>query len=205
MVLAVANGSLSLTSLFISYSLMIPTFYGLVFLKDSISFGFIPGLTLLAVSLFLVNKGDKKARFSFKWIMFVILAFIGNGMCTVIQKMQQVASDGNYKNEFMIVALAIVAVVMFILSMLKEREEIKTYVKAGWHWALICGLLNGMVNLFVMLLSEKMALSLMFPLISAGGLIVTYAVSRFGYKEKLTKVQFAGFVLGLASVIFLNI
>lgn len=205
MVLAVANGSLSLTSLFISYSLMIPTFYGLAFLKDSISFGFIPGLTLLVVSLFLVNKCEKKARFSFKWIIFVILAFIGNGMCTVVQKMQQVASDGNYKNEFMIVALAIVAVVMFTLSMIRERKKIETYVRAGWHWALICGSLNGMVNLFVMLLSEKMALSLMFPLISAGGLIVTYVVSRFVYKEKLTKVQFAGFVLGLASVIFLNI
>lgn len=205
MVLAVAYGSLSLTSLFISYSLMIPTFFGLVFLNDDISLGFIPGLFLLVVSLFLVNKGDKQAKFSLKWMICVILSFVGNGMCTVVQKMQQVASDGAYKNEFMIVALAVVTVVMLVMSLAKERKDIKAYAKAGWHLALLSGLLNGMVNLLVMILSGKMAVSLMFPLISAGGLVVTYLVSRFCYKEKLTKVQFVGFILGLASVVFLNI
>lgn len=205
LVLAIAYGSLSLTSLFFSYSLMIPTLYGLVFLKDDISVGFILGLALLVVSLFLVNKNDKKAKFSFKWIICVILAFLGNGMCTVVQNMQQVAFDGAYKNEFMIVALAIVALVMSIMSLIKERKAMKVYAKAGWHWALICGLLNGMVNLFVMILSRSMPVSVMFPLISAGGLVVTYLVSRFVYKESLTKLQFVGFILGLAAVVFLNI
>lgn len=205
LVLAIAYGSLSLTSLFFSYSLMIPTLYGLVFLKDDISAGFILGLALLVVSLFLVNKNDKKAKFSFKWIICVILAFLGNGMCTVVQNMQQVAFDGAYKNEFMIVALAIVALVMSIMSLIKERKAMKVYAKAGWHWALICGLLNGMVNLFVMILSRSMPVSVMFPLISAGGLVVTYLVSRFVYKESLTKLQFVGFILGLAAVVFLNI
>ena len=205
LVLAIAYGSLSLTSLFFSYSLMIPTLYGLVFLKDDISVGFILGLALLVVSLFLANKNDKKAKFSFKWIICVILAFLGNGMCTVVQNMQQVAFDGAYKNEFMIVALAIVALVMSIMSLIKERKAMKVYAKAGWHWALICGLLNGMVNLFVMILSRSMPVSVMFPLISAGGLVVTYLVSRFVYKESLTKLQFVGFILGLAAVVFLNI
>lgn len=205
MVLAVAYGSLSLTSLFVSYSLMIPTFYGLVFLKDSISIGFVLGLILLMISLFLVNKSDEKVKFSFKWIICVALSFVGNGMCTVVQKMQQDASNGAYKNEFMITALAIVTVFMLVMSLLKERKEITVYAKAGWHWATVCGLLNGIVNLFVMILSGRMAVSLMFPLISAGGLVVTYIVSRFFYKEKLTKIQSAGFVIGLAAVVFLNI
>ena len=65
--------------------------------------------------------------------------------------------------------------------------------------------MNGIVNLFVMILSGKMPVALMFPLISAGGIIVTYIVSRFFYKEKLTKMQFAGFILGIASVVFLHI
>lgn len=205
LVLAIAYGSLSLTSLFFSYSLMIPTLYGLVFLKDDISVVFILGLALLVVSLFLANKNDKKVKFSFQWIICVILAFLGNGMCTVVQNMQQVAFDGAYKNEFMIVALAIVALVMSIMSLIKERKAMKVYAKAGWHWALICGLLNGMVNLFVMILSRSMPVSVMFPLISAGGLVVTYLVSRFVYKESLTKLQFVGFILGLAAVVFLNI
>ena len=204
MVLAVAYGSLSLTSLFISYSLMIPTFYGLI-LGDNISKGFIPGMILLVVSLFLTNKSNEKTKVSLKWVIFVALAFVGNGMCTVVQKMQQVASNGAYKNEFMIVALAIVTIVMLIMTLLTERKDIGLYARSGWHWALICGFLNGIVNLFVMILSGRMPVSLMFPLISAGGLVVTYIASRFFYKEKLTRVQFVGFVFGLAAVVFLNI
>jgi multidrug transporter EmrE-like cation transporter len=65
--------------------------------------------------------------------------------------------------------------------------------------------MNGMVNLFVMLLSGKMALSLMFPLISSGGIIITFFVSTLFYKEKFTKAQLIGFIAGVASVVFLNI
>ena len=57
MVLAIAYGSLSLTSLFVSYSLMIPTIYGLV-IGDTVSPGFIPGMLFLFISLFLTNKVD---------------------------------------------------------------------------------------------------------------------------------------------------
>lgn len=204
-VLAIAYGSLSLTSLFISYSLMLPTFYGLVFLDDPISIGLIPGILLLFLSLFLINGKNDDMKISFKWIICAIISFVGNGMCSVIQKMQQVALNGAYKNEFMIVALAIVAAVMIILTVLKERKGIKSYAKVGWLPAIICGALNGMVNLFVLILSGRIPVSLMFPIISAGGLIVTYIVSRFAYKETLTKTQFVGFVLGMAAVIFLNI
>jgi drug/metabolite transporter (DMT)-like permease len=204
-ILAIANGSLSLTSLCTSFSLMIPTFYGLIFLKDAIGLGFVSGLILLAISLFLINKPDKNARVSVKWLIFVLLAFLGNGMCTVMQNMQQRAFDGAYKSEFMILSYAMVAVVMLSMALFKDRKNLKLHVKAGWYVAPICGALNGMVNLFVMILSARMAVSLMFPLISAGGLVVTYLVSRFVYKEKLTKLQFAGFVLGAAAVVLLNI
>ena len=71
--------------------------------------------------------------------------------------------------------------------------------------AVAAGIMNGIVNLLVMVLSGMMATSVMFPLISAGGIVVTYIVSRFFYKEKLTKIQFAGFLTGLASIVFLNI
>lgn len=119
--------------------------------------------------------------------------------------MQQDASNGAYKNEFMLTALAIVTVFMLVMSLLKERNKITIYAKAGWYWATACGLLNGIVNLFVMILSGRMAVSLIFPLISAGGFVGTYIVSRFFYKETLTKIQSAGFVIGLAAVVFLNI
>lgn len=204
-VLAINCGSLSLTSLVVSYSLMIPTLYGLVFLKESISFGFYPGILLLVISLVLINKKAESEPVNFKWMIYAILAFLGNGMCTVFQKMQQVAFDGAYKNELMIIALISGALVLGILSLIKERKQIGTYAKQGWYFGALSGVFTGTVNLFVMVLSGKMSASLMYPLISAGGIIATYLISRWIYKEELTKRQLIGFVLGIASVIFLNI
>ena len=48
-------------------------------------------------------------------------------MCSTVQKMQQVASGGAYKNEFMIIALAVVAAAMLLL--LIENAGDKTYLK----------------------------------------------------------------------------
>ena len=204
-VAAIECGPLSLTALINSYSLMLPTLYGLIFLKDPIGKGFIGGLGLLALSLFLVRGQKDAAPLSLRWAAFAALAFLGNGMCSVVQKMQQVAFEGAYKNELMVGALLIVVMILGALSLTKERKELKENLKAGWYLAPLCGIANGLVNLFVMILSGKMAVALMFPLISAGGLLLTFFFAVFIYKEKLAKRQFLGFALGLGAVILLNI
>lgn len=203
--IAISAGSLSLTSLIVQYSLMIPTLYGLFFLNDDISVGFIPGVILLLISLVLINKKGGEVVFSFKWIISVFISFLGNGMCSVVQKMQQLKFGGAYKDEFMIIALIMVCAFVSILSITYERNSISSYAKSGWYWGFLCGIMNGMVNLFVMILSGLMPVSLMFPLISAGGIITTYIVSKFIYKEKLNKMQFVGFIFGIGSIVFMNI
>ena len=204
-VIAIAAGPLSLTSLIVSFSLMLPTLYGLIFLGDPISIGLFPGLALLAASLFLINKRDKDVKINLKWIISVLFAFLGNGFCTISQKMQQVAFDGAYKNEFMIIALAITVLVCIVMTLTKERHILKAQKWSGYSLGLLCGALNGIVNLFVMILSGLMPVSLMFPIISAGGIVVIFIVSQVFYKEKLSKAQLVGFILGTVSVVLLNL
>lgn len=204
-VIALSCGSLSLTTLITSYSLVMPTAYGLVFLKDPISVGLFPGLVLLVISLMLVTQKTESVPISPKWVIWVLITFVGNGMCSITQKMQQNAFDGAYKNEFMIVSLTIVIVILGTMAVIKERKQAVECLKIGKFQGPVCGLMNGMVNLFVMKLSGRMPVSVMFPLISAGGIIVTYVVSRLVFREKLTKRQLVGFVMGTASVVLLNI
>ncbi len=207
--LAIASGSLALTSLIISYSLIIPTFWGMLFLNEPTSPSLFIGLVFLFVSLLLINikkesKKEKKA-ITLKWGIYVFLAFLGNGMCSTVQKLQQTAHNGAYKNEFMCIALFFVTVILFIMSFFKEKTDIKCSITGGLKWMIICGLANGLVNLFVMILSNTIPASVMFPLISAGGIIATAAVSRFLYNEKLSVAQNIGLILGIISVVFLNI
>ncbi|MBR3967318.1 MAG: hypothetical protein IKJ91_09630 [Clostridia bacterium] len=203
--LAVANGPLSLSSLMISYSLMLPTFYGIIFLKETMSVYFIIGLCLLAVSLFLVNKKNDKYPVTPKWLLFVFLSFLGNGLCSTFQKMQQLTFDSEYKNEFMILSLVIVTLIFIAAVPISDKSNFMEYLYHARFTAVLSGAMNGVVNLLVMVLSGMMAVSVMFPLISAGGIIVTYIISKIFYKENLTKIQFVGFLTGLASIVFLNI
>ena len=129
---------------------------------------------------------------------------MGNGGCTIIQKAQQLACDGAYKNEFMFIASLLAGVVLLIGAAFAERKSMLAHLKHGALWFGICGATNGFMNLLVMILAKELAASVMFPVISAGGIVLTFFVSVFFYKERLSKWQIIGVVLGAVSVVLLN-
>ena len=204
--LAIKTGPLSFTSLISSYSLIIPTFYGIFFLNEKVSFSIIIGIILLLVSLALINaeKKETERKITAKWILFVLIRFLGNGMCTVVQKMQQDAFSGSFKSEFMITALLIVFIAFSLIAVFTEKKQLARSFK-GSRWFALRGLLNGLVNLLVMVLSARMNVSVMFPLISVGGLILTFVISWLIYRENFSSKQYLGFALGVLAVITLNL
>lgn len=202
---AISVGSLSLTSLINNCSLIIPTLYSLLFLNESGRPMLYAGIVLLIVALILVNKTSETTPITGKWLLYVSISFIGNGMCSLTQKLQQYAFDGAGKNELMIIALVIVIAGSVIMSAVTERKKITIYAKHGAFKGLICGVANGIVNMLVMVLLGRMPASAVFPLISGGGIVLTHAVSRFLYKEKLSRRQTFGFVLGILSIVLLNL
>lgn len=61
-----------------------------------------------------------------------------------------------------------------------------------------------MVNYLVLVLSNKMPASVMFPVISAGGVLLSALVSVMIYKEKLSAWQWLGIILGIIAIVALN-
>lgn len=204
-VIAVSCGPLSVTALISSYSLILPTLFGLFFLQEKVRFGFAPGLIFLCISLLLINRKNESIPISPKWIICVVLSFLGNGGCSIVQKLQQSAFGGAYKNEFMLIALSVVFVVFLCAVLFRERKEIATCLKSACLLGTVCGIMNGVVNMFVMLLSARLPASFMFPVISAGGIVIMFFVSTLVYREKLTKLQTVGFLFGAISVVLLNL
>ncbi len=199
---AIRHGSLGITMLIFSYSLLIPTFYGVVALKEPVTVFTWTGLFLLAVALFLLNFKNETIKFSLKWLVFMLMAFVGNGMCSTIQKIQQSAFDGGYKNEFMIVSLLISGVVLLVAAYLgqKEKKVLKTLPFASCK-----GIANAIVNLLVMILTGLIPNVILFPVISAGGIVLGFFAAVFVYKERLSVVQYVGYAIGVASVVILNL
>lgn len=208
-VMALTIGSLAITSLVLSYSLIIPTLYGILFLNEKITLLKCGGILLLLISLFLVRaqtKEDNKAsKPTVKWIIYVLIAFVANGMCSVVQNAQQRRFNGMQNSNFMILALIISTAVLFVLSLIFERNTILNALKKGTVLSAACGICNGATNYLVMVIIAAVASSVFFPVLSAGQLILTFIISVLAYREKFIPRQIAGLACGLASLVFLNI
>ncbi|MBE6559939.1 MAG: hypothetical protein E7662_02335 [Ruminococcaceae bacterium] len=204
LVCALRCGSMAISSLVVSYSLLIPTLYGVIWLKDDIGIIAYIGIALLMLSIFLLNARKGEMTFSPKWLLWILIAFIGNGMCSTVQKMQQMRFDGAYKNEFMITALCIAAIILLVPAAVRRKGKLSG-LKTCAVLALPCGLANGVVNLFVMLLTGTLPNAILFPGISAGGIVLSFVAAVCVYKEKLSAKQTAGYALGILSVILLNL
>ncbi|MBQ4527497.1 MAG: EamA family transporter [Clostridia bacterium] len=207
-VFAIKNGSMALTSLMISFSLLIPTFFGIIVLNEEAGVLSYTGLVFLLISLYLVNYAKEKdasnQKITFKWIIFVLLASIGNGGCAVVQRTQQIYQNGHFKDEFMIIALSVVLIELLTISLIKEKNHIKT-LKIALLPAFSRGVSNGLVNSLCLTLSLMMPASVMYPVSSGGGIALTAFIAVAFYREKLSSKQLIGLVFGIVSVVLLSI
>lgn len=206
-ILAIAEGPLSVTSLVVAFSLILPTGYGLFILREPSSIGLYIGIFCLCVSLCLIHvepKGEAR-RLTGRWGLYAGLAFLGNGGCSTVQKIQIVQQNGAYKNEFMIMALCLSLLILLVFAWIRERKTVILHLKKGFIYYAVCGVANGAVNALVIFLSAgRVAASVLFPVVSAGATMATLAAAIVMFQERLSRVQWIGMACGVISVIFLN-
>ncbi len=227
--LALKLGNLSLSGLIISASLIMPTLYGIIFLHNSVSVCFVIGLVVLIVALVLINLGGKSKNNveqserdlitdqvsesksentkgkTFRWLVFIIIAAVTNGLTSIIQTAQQTAYNGGKKNEFMIIALGIAGITILIAAIILERKYIKDGLKQSIILGGGSGIMNGLLNLFVMYSVLRVPAAVVFPVISGAGIVFTFLIAVIAFKERYTKIQYFGYFIGIVSVVLLNL
>ena len=210
-VLAIKCGSLAKTTLITSYSLMVPALAGLIVLREPLGVPMLVGMVLLVLSLWLTNYRKKtadapKEKITAKWVIFVLLGFIGNGMCSTVQKLSPhfLGEDIN-QNLYMIAALGLSSVVLITASFCTGETNLKATLKIGAPLSLFCGLFNGAVNYLAIYLNQFIPASVMFPVLSAGEIILIVPYSLLVRREKFTAAQWVGFGVGVVSVVLLNL
>ena len=213
-VAALGYGSLALTALFGAYSQMLPTMYGFVWLKEEIYVTQLFGIAFLLVSMYLTNMGGKREgaeprvtqKGNFKrWLPLAVIMAVTNGMCGILQSEQQRAFGDAYKNEFMMIALLAACIVLLAVGLVKERSDIGTVLRLGTWPAVLTGVANGATNLLVLVALPVIGASVFFPVISGGGMVLSYIVSVTFFKERFTMAQKIGIALGVVSLVLLQL
>ena len=120
---ALSMGPMALTIIIASFSLLIPFLFGIILWNESLTLLKFFGVILLLLSIFLINM-KKENGFSTKWLFYVLTTMLTNGICSVIQKMHQMAFPALYRTEFMFWALLCVSIILMITHNAKRSRKI---------------------------------------------------------------------------------
>lgn len=209
LVQALKTGPIALTSLLVQLSLVATTIWGFFFWDTKISFLVVLGLVVVVVSLWLclyTGKQQGENKITWKWIIYVLLAFLGNATCTIVQRTQQTRFDGQYGNFFMTVSVGLSALICLAIYLKSNKKDSAIIFKKSGFLPIVAGLCNVVCNLCVMLLATSViSPNVVYPVIAVGGLCLTTLCSLFVFKERLKWWQYVGLVLGIISTGILNI
>lgn len=204
---ALGCGSFALSMLILSYSVVFSIGYGIIFLGESAAVHTYIGLGLLLISLYLVraDKTDSGIKLTPKWLVCILLAFIGNGMLGVVLRMQQIRFENACNNEFMLVTLGLSAGVLFLVGLIRERKDLKYVLRYGGLYATSAGVLNGVTNMLGILVNAMIPLSIASASKAGVKIILSFAASRLIFKETYLPRQIAGVLLGALALVLLNL
>ena len=210
---AVEIGPMSYTTLINSFSTLIPTLSGALFFNEKIELAHVFGIVLMLISFVLsVDTSKNEDSTSIKWLIYSIIAFICTGSIGVMQKIHQSSEYKGELNAFLVLAFVVSFLLATILTFVFSKKEKNAILqktdngKINWLFLGIiviagaCVAVNNKLNLF---LSGVMDSAVFFPIVSGGGLVLTTIAALIVFKEKLTKKQWLGIVIGVISVILL--
>ena len=200
-------GSVSLTAFVKQLSLIVVSLWGFIFWKNTLTANVAIGIFLIIGALYLCLKPDKSGlkKTTAQWCVFAFLLLVGNAGCSITQKYQQIAFDGNVEYAFMLFGTAVSFLVSLGLYLRKGiyRPKVSKYTLV---YPVIGGISSALLNLFVLrLISSEISESIIFPGIAVGGLAVTMLFSLVFYHEKLSTRQWIGLSIGVIALVFLNI
>ena len=211
MYLALSYGSFVMTKMITSFSLLFPLFFGLFFLKEPTTVFTYIGIGLIILSLVVKNvqfgkKPDAEPqKASSKWLVCTILSTVANGLISVISRLQQEYFHADCTNEFLLISLGGSFIALLVASLLKERGNIKYILKHGTIAGVLAGICNGAKNYIHLIVYLIMPISVSTPLGVGIGFITSFIFTKFIYKEKFTKGQLLGMILGGIAVIILKL
>ncbi len=207
--LAVTNGPVALTTLIGSCTFLITTIFGVLYYKQDIKLMQIVGISLIFISLFLcINPKKSTQKLTAKWFLFSLIFFLAGGGVGVIYMMFGKSDAAAEINGMMLCAAIVATVLYFLVGAILNGVQKKSCPKIHKS-ALIFILLSGIATCTYMRMNLYISTvipSVVFFPVSNGSVVILSAVfGRILFKEKLTKIQVLGMVIGLAALVITGI
>jgi drug/metabolite transporter (DMT)-like permease len=183
--------------------------WGFFFWNSPVTLPVISGLVLVVVALVLClyngKSADSEKKISTKWLLFISLYFIGNSLGSITQRTQQINYESAYGDFLMVVATAVSLIVCLVFYLRSDRSDTKKILRSSGYIPAICGALNFVINLVIIILATQLSASVVYPVMMIGALAITGIFSIFIFKEKMRWWQWLGVAVGALAIILLSI
>ena len=206
---ALCLGPMALTSMLVSFSVIIPLIWGITVGNETLKTMQYPAFALLFIAIILTNADKIKAKKLKEtnyglWFLFVGITFVCNGICSILQKQHQTLYPEAYSREFMLFAMLLCSLI-FVISALRKVSLRELNTIKGKRYGILSGLANGGANFLTLVLAGLENASVLFPIISAGTILGSLLCGRLIFREKLKVNHYAALAAGIAAVVLLKL
>ena len=199
-------GPYGLTRLIGNFALLFTIFYGIFFLDEQPKIVTYIGIVMIFAAMVLINykkKGEDEMGISLKWLILVTISLVANGFIGIFTKMQQIRFEGACDSEFQIISIGGSFILLAIIGLILDRDKLPYFLKHGSVYGIGAGICNGAKNFLTLVIYTLLPLSIIAPMKTGLGMLATFALALLIYKEKYTKKQIIGVILGVVAVILL--
>ncbi len=203
------RSGVTVTSLSSKLSVVIPTLFGVIILKEKL--GTIPaiGIVLALVALFLVVGTDKnkdsKTRVSPLMILLPVSIFFCTGIGDVLMKITETANTA----KDMTPMIAFIYSVSFVFGVVLVAVDLITK-KTKWQWknaigGIVLGVTNFFSTFFVYHAMRVFDNVVLFPIYNIGVVCLTALTGLLLFKERLTWKNYLGLAIAIIAVILITV
>lgn len=199
----------TVTSLSSKLSVVIPTLFGIFFLKEGLGLTAGIGIVLALVALFLVVGGKEKSETTTDKTTYILLLpvfiFLSTGIGDILMKTTEQANTSSD----MIPMIAFVYFISFLFGAILVAYDLLTH-KSKWQWkSALGGLVLGTVNFFsTCCIYQAMRVFdnvVMFPVYNIGVVCLSALSGWLLFKEKLTWKNYLGLAIAIIAVILITV
>ena len=201
-------GPYGLTRLFSGFTLMITVLYGVFVLQEPASVLTWLGVGMILVAMVLVNyqksaPENPSKGVSRKWLISVTVSLIANSGIAILTRMQQICFADACSREFQFLSFGCAFLLLAGIGLVADRDKLPAVLKMGALYGMGAGLLNGAKNFVTLLVYLYLPFSVVSPLQNGAGIVGTFAVAFFGYRERYSPKQLLGVLAGAVAILCL--
>lgn len=197
---SVRENGVGISGTFGKLGILIPMIFSILIWKEYPSLLQWLGIIISIASILIVNL-SRESITSFDLKPTLILLFIYGGMAEFSSKIYQKYGLNEFKDVF----LFVIFLVAFLISLYYAYRMKAEYSKKDIYTGFIVGIPNLFSSYFIILALDSLKTSVVFPIFSAGSIILINLGGFLIFKEKLARKNVVATLMIIFALILINI